>query len=616
MCGIAGAIGKQTPTDARLKATLASLRNRGPDAAGSWRGRLGEHHVTLLHTRLAIIDLDPRAHQPFLADGLILVFNGEIYNYLELRTELERCGYCFRTRSDTEVVVAAYRQYAEACVDRFEGMWAFALFDSAAGVLLLSRDRFGEKPLYTATVDGTLYFASEVKALATLSGWTPPVNHRQLRRYLVNGYRSIFKCPETYFEGVGELPAASNVVLEGPEWPQPRRYWQVDYAPRSMPMAEAVDGARARLLRALKICMRADVPLAFCLSGGVDSGTLASMAAKTFGAEVHAFSIVDSDDRYDESENIELVVRAIGCRHHVIQTRTEGFLDRMAELIDYHGSPIATISYYVHGFLSRAIARAGYKVALSGTGADELFTGYYDHYAFWLAEMHGRPDFEALLADWRAGYGRVVRNPILRDPMVFHQNPAERGHLYPNRDLFNDLMVEPCDDAFQEIAYGDNPLRRRMLNELMHEVIPVILREDDLNSMYYSLENRSPYLDRELAEFLFTVPNHHLIHNGLPKWLLRAAGEGTLVDSVRLDHRKRGFNASIDSLLDRDDPAVVERLLAPSPIFDFVRRDAMEVFLGRDMTDNSFAKFLFSFVSAKLFLESDLAAGRSVARAA
>jgi len=613
MCGIAGVIGAERPVQARIDAALATMRRRGPDANGVYAGELqgGKGAVTLLHTRLSIIDLDPRSHQPFIDDGLVLVYNGEIYNFVELRRELEALGHSFRTESDTEVVARAWRQWGADCLDRFEGMWAFALFDERDGTLHLSRDRFGEKPLFLARFDGKLYFASEMKTLAALAGVTPRVNLDHVRRYLVNGYKSLHKRDDTFFKDIVSLPAGMVASLKTSDMPQPSRYWSLSYRPQQMSEADAIGGAREHLLRALKIRLRADVPIAFCLSGGIDSGTLVSMAVKEFGAKVHAFSVVDRDERYDEHENLAAVVADVGCEQHVVYAAFDGFLDRMSELVAYHDSPIATISYYVHSFLSRAISQAGYRVAISGTGADEIFTGYYDHYAFWLAEMSGRPDADALYQDWRRTYGRFVQNPLLKEPLRFRDNPSERRHIYLNRDAYNDLLVSPCNEGFEETAYGENLLRRRMLNELFHESVPVILNEDDLNSMRYSVENRSPYLDRGLAEFLYSVPNEHLVANGLPKWILRAAGEGYLTDKVRLDPRKRGFNASIDSVLDRGDPDVVERLLADSPIFDIVRRDAIARFINGDMSENADSKFMFSFVSAKLFLESDLVRGRA-----
>lgn len=615
MCGIAGILGR-TLNAAETATVQRLLRQRGPDAAGVWQGTMRGTPLTLIHTRLSIIDLDRRADQPFVTERCVVVFNGEIYNYRELRAELVARGARFTTDSDTEVLAAAYAEWGAGCVDRFEGMWAFALFDRGDETLLLSRDPFGEKPLYHTLAPGALAFASEAKALPALTGVPLTPNRRQLQRYLVNGYKALYKQPATWFEAVDELPAASSATLTAVAAPQPQRYWDLVYAPRPMSLAEAEDGARDRVRRALELRLRADVPVAFCLSGGVDSSVLACLAARDFGQQIHAFSVIDSDARYDETDNIDVTVAALGCDHHIVRTSPNGFLNRLARQVAYHDAPVATISYYVHDFLSEAIAEHGYKVAISGTGADELFTGYYDHYGYWLAAMADRPDFDTLLEEWRGGYGAVVRNPVLKDPLTFARNPAERGHIYLDRAIFNAQLREPLDEDFFEADYTPDTLRNRMLNELRHESVPVILHEDDRDSMRHSVENRSPYLDRELATFLFSVPPEHLIHDGMPKWLLRNAGAGTVPDAVRLDRRKRGFNASIDSLLDRRDAETRERLLAPGPIFDIVDRDAFTAIMDRDMTENSFSKFLFSFVSAKLFLESDLASGREPALAA
>jgi asparagine synthase (glutamine-hydrolysing) len=611
MCGIAGSIGKTLPEPDRLAAAAISLRHRGPDSNGVWSGDLGGQRVALVHTRLSIIDLDPRANQPFEGDDCVLTYNGELYNYLELRKELQSLGHGFRTESDTEVVVRAWRQWGIESFDRFEGMWAFALADTQTGQVVLSRDRFGEKPLYLWKCGGKLLFGSEVKALAALAGRWPGFDEAQVRRFLVNGYKSLYKQPGTFYEGVLELPAGSVQIIEagtskplsGPE--QAKRYWSLSYAPRPMTEAEMIEGVRERLRRAVELRLRADVPLAFCVSGGIDSGALASFASKELGCDVHAFSIIDGDERYDETRNIRATTEDLGCTLHTVRTQTGGFLDRLKKQTAERDAPVATISYYVHNFLSEAIAGAGYRIAVSGTGADELFTGYYDHYAFWLAEMSGRSDAGALVEDWRCSYGAWVQNPVLQDPMVFRDRPDERGHMYLDRAVFNAFLEVPCEEVFHEAAFCENKLRNRMMNELFAEAVPVILREDDLNSMQWSVENRSPYLDRELVEFAYSIPNELLINDGCVKWPLRAASQGILNDQVRLEKRKRGFNASIDSLLNRDDPQVVEQLLAPGPVFDIIRRDAVERFLRGDLYENSFSKFAFSFVATKLFLEAD-----------
>lgn len=604
MCGIAGILGDRQLGQSKVESVLRAMRERGPDANGAWQGLAAGRQATLLHARLAIVDLDPRANQPFDAFDCVLVYNGEIYNYRELRAELAALGCAFKTQSDTEVVVAAYRQWGRAAFARFEGMWALALYDRLADELVLGRDAFGEKPLYYLERDGEFAFASDIRTLAAIVRRPLVPDALQLRRYLVNGYRSLGKTDATWYEGLREVPVGSTMRLARGGVGAPQPYWQLRVVPQQMSLAEAEEGVRARVLNALDLRLRADVPIAFCLSGGVDSTVLACLAAKHFDYPVHAFSIVDADPRYDESASIATTVGALGCKHTLVRTSQDGFLDRLAAQIRHRMCPVATISYHLHAYLSEAIAGEGYKVAVSGTAADEILTGYYDYYGFWLAAMADRPNFPELLAQWREGYGASVRNPVLKDPLAFAKNPSERGHIYLDRDLFQSMMRIPLDEDFAEKRYCADELRNRMMNDLFEEIVPVILREDDLNSMRFSVENRSPYLDRDLVSFAYSVPVEHLVRDGMPKWLLRAAGRGVAPPEILFDRRKRGFNASIDSLLDRRDPAVRERLLEPSPIFDIVDRAAFEGWMDSDLTDNSVSKFMFSFVSAKLFLET------------
>ncbi|MEQ8227224.1 MAG: asparagine synthase (glutamine-hydrolyzing) [Rhodospirillales bacterium] len=609
MCGIAGTIGPAAPGNERIQKALRTMARRGPDALGHRILDLGGQKSALLHTRLSIIDLDPRADQPFERDGLFVSYNGEIYNYLELKAELETLGHRFTTTSDTEVLAAAWRQWGAGCLDKLEGMWAFAIADTTAGTLTICRDRFGEKPLYLWPRNGTLHFASEIKTLAALAGEAPSVNHTQVLRYLTLGYKSLYKSGDTFFDGVFELPPSTYLTLSSPELTQPEFYWQLKHIPRPMSAEDALEGARERLFRSVELRLRADVPVAFCLSGGVDSATLAAIAAKKLGADIHCFSIIDADERYDESANIKTMIEALGCPHHITRTSTEGFFDRMADIVAYHDAPVATISYYVHSFLSEAIHDAGYKVAVSGSGADELYTGYYDHYSMWLAQMWKRSqidpavDFEKLMSDWKGGFGAHVQNPLLQDPMTFVKDPGQRGHITLDQGFFEGLLAQPFHEDFEETEFTRELLRNRMMNELFAESIPVLLHEDDCNSMRWSVENRSPFLDRHLAEFLFNVPSEYLIGDGFAKLLLRLSGEGLVPDAVRLDKRKRGFNASINSLVDRKDAETRDRLLAPGPIFDLIDRTKFEAFLDDDMASNSFSKFLFSFISARIFLD-------------
>lgn len=606
MCGIAGSFGHQVPDRSAVENSLRVLANRGPDAKGHWIGEGSRRHPVLLHRRLSIIDLDPRANQPFEFGQLRLVFNGEIYNYLELRERLRTLGHTFSTDSDTEVLIKAYLEWGQQCCDYFEGMWAFALYDARDGSLLLSRDRFGEKPLYLFAQNDTLYFSSEIKALPLLTGTALSVNEDHILRYVVNGHKSLYKTEDTFFKGVWELPIGCNLRLkqEGPITGELTRYWSPTYAPRNISLKDAIAGTRERLIESVKLRMRSDVPLAFCLSGGVDSASLVSIASKVLNADVHTFSIIDKDHRYDELDNIEATLNDTGCSSTkiVLEPGREN-IDRLERLVAYHDAPVATISYFVHSFLSEQIAANGFKISISGTGADELFTGYYDHFVLHLYEMRKHPDFERFKRDWETYPLQFVRHPDFRKYDLYFNDPNKRDHIYLNNRDFRALLHNDFQEAFSETHYTDTLLRNRMMNEMFHEVVRVILHEDDLNSMLYSIENRSPFLDRNLFEWAYSLPSELLIQEGYNKYLLRQAMDGILNDKVRLAREKKGFNASINSIFNLASEEDRSYFLDDSPIFDYFDKSRIERVLGKGEFPNSYKKFLFNFINAKIFLE-------------
>jgi asparagine synthase (glutamine-hydrolysing) len=595
MCGIAGFVGMRHVSDEAAASCLKLMGRRGPDATGIRRfvpspGR----HLLLLHSRLSIIDLDPRSNQPFNVARRWMVLNGELYNYLELREQLSAHGARFRTSSDTEVLLSALDREGWDVLDRAEGMWALAVYDEDEGCLTLSRDRFGEKPLYIVRTPEGLYFGSEPKFLFELMGRRLPVNRDQLCRYLVNGYKSIYKTAEGFFQGLQELPPAGLLQIDSRGGETQTTYWAPRYRPQeAMTYDEAVTGVRERLIRSLQIRLRSDVPLAFLMSGGVDSNALIGLAKRQCGYDVHGFTIMNTDERYDERDLVERSVRELGIRHTPVPITPARFLERLRELVRYHDAPVFTITYYVQWLLMREVHGHGYKISISGTGADELLTGYYDHHLMHLAEIKGTERYHQTLDAWR----RHV------NPDLFVDDPAFRDHIFLNNDGFAAYLTRPFQEPFIEERYAASLLRNRMLNEMFHEAVRVILHEDDLNAMYYSIENRSPFLDRELFEFCYTIPTVHLIRDGFNKVVLRDAVRGFAPDCILDQRRKVGFNAPVLSFLDTADPAIRAELLADSPVFDLIRRDKMEGLLAKRELPNSESKFLFYFVNAKAFLE-------------
>lgn len=607
MCGIAGYYGKKKIDVPIIRQTLDLMKKRGPDYQDHKHFQWGDRNIYFLHSRLSIIDLDERANQPFTMGDCTLIFNGEIYNYVELKEELKKKGIACRTSSDTEVLLRCYLLYGEDCVKHFEGMWGFAIFDKRKHKVFLSRDRFAEKPLYYYQSADGFYFGSEIKFIRSLMGRALTINKKHLVRYLAQGYKSLYKTEETFFNEIREVKYATNFIINGNLTAQAQRYWmplcQID---TKMSMNEAIEGTRRRLLDSVKIRLRSDVPLAFCLSGGVDSASLISIAAKQFNYDVASFSIIDDDERYNEYDNIKATVDDTDCKSTFINLSCDNVLPRLRELIACHDAPVATITYFIHSMLSEQIAKSGYRVAISGMSADELFTGYYDHFLLHLNEVRNNDHYSRYLNDWERNILQFVRNPAFRNPDLYKERPDYRGHIYDNSLEFISFLREPFEEEFTEEIFTGNLLRNRMMNELFHENTPLMLHEDDLNSMFYSVENRSPYLDSRLFEFAYSIPAEHLIQDGYGKYILRESMKGILNDKVRLDRRKKGFNASINSLFDFSDKETRGLFLDPrAPVYDLIDIDRVANLLDMNPAPNHYSKFLFSLINANIFLKEN-----------
>ena len=634
MCGIAGVWQSQLSfsyQSAQVEACAIGplMRRRGPDDFqwGSWLGG-----TVLCHSRLKIIDLSDGGRQPmtFSPDGspfpFMLAFNGEIYNYRELRNLLQIGGEKFSSQSDTEVLLRMLvRNGAERSLRHCEGMWAFALISSNGSHLSLCRDRFGEKPLYYHRQDklaarqvcpswerlAAVYFGSEPKYIFQLLRKSLPVRYDQVISCLVNGYRALYKQPEQcMFEGLHEVRPGTSIVFD-------RRGGRVDshYDPdwflvpqeEEMTYEEAVQGVRERLLRAVELRLRADVPLAFCLSGGIDSNGIVAIAKKECGYDVQGFTVGHADERYAEQSWVKLAQEAYQIPVTWVKpNERRGFFSTLREMIRHRDGPVATASYFAHFWLMRAIADQGYKVALSGTGADELFSGYYDHHLWYLAQMarSGRTkDYLDALHAWQQKILPQVRNPDLKNPDRFLTQPGYRDHLYDGRqESLSFLRNGPEVREFTEEHFTYDLLRNRMLNELFYEVVPPILHEDDANAMFWGIENRSPYLDRELTRFVQTIPTRHLVRNGLAKSVLRDALRPWVPAAILDNPRKVGFNAPMEELLktgrDRQ-----ELLRQDSPVYRLVKREKVVALLEQKSWTNAQSKFLFNLANVKIFLE-------------
>jgi asparagine synthase (glutamine-hydrolysing) len=348
------------------------------------------------------------------------------------------------------------------------------------------------------------------------------------------------------------------------------------------------------------------VPISFCLSGGVDSGSLVSICYKIFNIKAKCFSIIDRDERYNEKKNVDIIKKDLNADIDYLFLKKEKFhvfLENLRNQINYHDSPISTISYYIHSKISQTASKSGHKVIFSGTGADEIFTGYYDHFLMHLNEIKNTKKYNSEISCWQKYIKPIVRNLNLKNPNLFSQNPNFRNHIYSDKKFSNLFGKKMKISKFTETHYNKNLMKNRLLNELFHESVPVILKEDDLNSMNSSIENRSPFLSKELVSYALSINNEHYISQSHSKDILRSAMKGILHEKIRNDQHKKGFNTNLKSITNINADSLYEFLKDNNILDNIVNLKEIKKINFKNEISNSMSKFLFSLINTKIFLD-------------
>ena len=575
MCGICGLVAAEREGAPDLEAVermSARLVHRGPDDDGLFH----EGPVALAARRLSIIDLDG-GHQPIAnEDGsCVVVQNGEIYNYRELKRELEGRGHTFATDCDTEVLVHLYEEHGEEFVERLRGMFAIALWDKRRSRLLLARDRFGIKPLYYREAGGGLAFASELKAMLELPGFSREIDPEAVSAYLA--FNSI-PAPLTIFAEARKLPPGHLLSWEGGET-RLRRYARPGPPPGGEERRGSMDALAAELREVLDDSVRAhlvaDVPVGVLLSGGVDSGGLAALASAHAGEPLHTFSIGFEEAGFDELSRARMVAERYGTDHHELILRPDAveLLPRLVEAFDEPFGDSSALPTYIVSEL----AAGEVKTALSGEGGDELFGGYYTYVADLLARRVGRlaplarPLAEALpsRAD-RVGFDykakRFARAAAL-PPLERHHGWKEIFSAEARAGLAGPAAWDPLDLYRERYAEteGAEPLARMQDLDLGIYMVDDLLVKTDRLSMAHSLELRVPFLDQRVAEFAFSLPTRMKVRGFEKKRLLRRALEPLLPKEI-VHGRKQGFSIPIAAWLRGPLEPFARETLAPGAI--------------------------------------------------
>ena len=561
MCGIVAFWARPdrgtTPFTARLlRRATERLAHRGPDGRGhiGWGvngslyadGDLTEQPLTLglAHRRLKILDLSEAGHQPMRGpSGCWLTFNGEIYNYRELREELAARAYRFHTGTDTEVILAAYDAWGAECVRRFNGMWAFVLYDPVRHRLIASRDRLGVKPLYYVTTSQGAMFASEIGALLECSAVRPTIVMRRLGRYLVD--RRSDDSAETIYRDIHELQGGHTIELDTETGAfRLARYWDLPEEPDlELDDEAALDRFSELIEDAVRLRLHADVPVAITLSGGVDSSVLmvaASRAAEGRGVRTFT-SRFPGDPSLDESQYAACVVEGTGAEAHYVQPSTDRLIHDEVALTTHQALPYRSLSLYVHWALLSAIRAQDVPVVLSGQGGDETFLGYERFHAS--ALLHALPDpIRAAATLWRGGHHSDRGMLALAAMTVYFSAPLVQRTVRRGRvgGVIRPRWLETLNRPDPEI-FGD--IRRQQRFELRSRCLPALLRYDDRTAGAFGMETRLPFLDYRVVEFAYRLPLHHKIREGWTKYLLRRYLARHGLPAVAWRRRKYAFYA-------------------------------------------------------------------------
>jgi asparagine synthase (glutamine-hydrolysing) len=549
MCGIAGFAG---PSDTPLlKAMISTLAHRGPDDEDYFIG----DSVSLAYRRLAIIDVAHGDQPIFNEDNTkVVVYNGEIYNFRELRSQLE-AKHQFRTNTDTEVIVHLYEEYGEDAIPMLNGMFAFALYDSQADKLILARDRFGIKPLYYFVEEGCLYFASEIKALLKCKRAEP--NDRYIYQYLV--YRVHDHDEHTFFEGIQRLMPGHFLVFENGR-ATIKRYWE----PKRMAIDDVDDlNERFRSLfdSSVRSQLISEVPVGSCLSGGIDSSAIVSTISllmkqglaetEVIGDRQKTFSAVFPGEINDESDYVDAMLSVTTVDSTIIRPQQTGLWNELEKIIYYQDEPVVSTTVFAQWEVMKAASKK-VKVLLDGQGADELLAGYIPYYFAYLRQLLKERAYFTFAREFVLSFDILLKSLVEQAKRRIGITKTVNPESVLAEDFVNASRVP------RPYRVTNDDLNQRLLEDFLTLSLPALLRYEDRNSMAFSVESRVPFLDNDLVDFVLSLPASHKIRNGWSKAILRSAIGSRLPRKIRRRRWKVGFSTPEVDWLRREKDTVLQ----------------------------------------------------------
>ncbi len=602
MCGLAGYIGNKNISERKVKKILKIMNNRGPDSQNSLKFSFLKKNLYFFSTRLSIVDRFSRSNQPMSFENLSIAFNGEIYNTNELKKIIRRKKIKLKTKSDTEIILRMFQIYGDRCAQYLNGMWSFAIFDRKKNKLFLSRDRIGEKPIFYFKKNNQFYFGSQTSYIRKLASDYNILNDKKIISFLNYGYKSLGVDNESFFKGINILRPGQNLIVDKNLNYKFNNYWSPKLKiNKLLNEKKSIKIIKENFKTNIKDICKIDLKVGLSLSGGLDSSYLLGFFKKRIGNNIKTYSIIDKDERYNEEDLINVNLKKYKVPNTKIRLdKNANYLNKLQKLIKYHDKPISTINYFIQSIIYEKMKKDKIKVSLNGNGADELFAGYYHHYIIYYNSLRNTKIKKSFNKQWEKNILPLLRNPKLKKINNYRFDSFFK--FYDAKDLKKKIKV-----SFKDKFFTKDKLKNKMLNELTQHTVPTALLEDDLNSMYHSVENRSPFLNHKLVEKSFTIPSKYFMKYALNKFLLRKSSSKIVPDSVRLNREKKGFNVSLKSIFNLNSKKFQKWLLnSKSPIYKYINIKSIRKLVKennskiKDFNDQK----LFNFISTKVFLDN------------
>jgi asparagine synthase (glutamine-hydrolysing) len=553
MCGIAGIISPKKISDAqqRIQSATLTLSHRGPENEAYWLNQ--ENTVALGHKRLCIIDVDQRSNQPFhYLNRYQIVHNGELYNYLEIKKELEKKGYSFFTESDTEVIIAAFDAYKTGCLQHFDGMFAFAIWDDKEQILFAARDRLGEKPFFFFYDEQQFLFASEMKAFWA-AGIPKEANESMLYNYLTIGYTSNpFNPLETFYQNIQKLPSASFLQYSlSTNTLSIEKYWTADTKENNnISTAKAIEQFISLFKESIRKRLRSDVAIGTSLSGGLDSSSIVAMCAGHASLNYTHKCFTATFPHFDktEKEYASLIARQFGLQHFLVQVDDNALMEELDKVMWHQEEPASSSSIVAQYKVYSAAKQNNVSVLLDGQGADEILAGYHKYYKWYWQQLYVKKKLKESSELNAAAVLGVKEKFSLKNKgmalfphfgMAMLQGQKER-RAFREVDLNREFAHEQKRNFYYSTP-AESSLNSALYFNTFINGLEELLRYADRNSMAHAVEVRLPFLNHQLVEFLFTLPPHLKIKDGWTKWLLRKAMEHVLPKEIVWRKDKVGF---------------------------------------------------------------------------